>query len=65
MLHADEGFGVVLKQHGEAILAKVREKETVPSLTHAVVASLDGVNVLLNEKGKKRGRKRQRPMENP
>jgi len=65
MLHANEGFGVVWRRHGEAILAKVREKETVPAPTHAVVVSLDGVNVLLNEKGKKRGRKRQRPVENP
>lgn len=65
ILHANEGFGTVWKQHGEAILAKVREKEAVPSQTHAVVVSLDGVNVLMNEKGKKRGRKRHRPSENP
>ncbi len=65
MLHANEGFGAVWKQHGEAILAKVREKETVPAHTHAVVVSLDGVNVLMHEKGKKRGRKRRRPSEKP
>lgn len=65
ILHANEGFGTVWKQHGAAILAKVREKESVPSQTHAVVVSLDGVNVLMNEKGKKRGRKRHRPSENP
>jgi hypothetical protein len=65
MLHANEGFGTVWKRHEDAILAKVREKETVPEKTHAVVVSLDGVNVLMNEKGKKRGRKRRRPMENP
>jgi hypothetical protein len=65
ILHANEGFGTVWKQHGAAILAKVREKETVALKTHAVVVSLDGVNVLMNEKGKKRGRKRHRPSENP
>ena len=65
ILHANEGFGTVWKQHGAAILAKVREKETVPLKTHAVVVSLDGVNVLMHEKGKKRGRKRHRPSENP
>lgn len=65
MLHTNEGFGTIWKQHGEAILAKVREKEVVPAKTHAVVVSLDGVNVLMNERGKKRGRKRHRPLENP
>jgi hypothetical protein len=65
ILHANEGFGAVWKQHGEAIVAKVREKERVPAKTHAVAVSLDGVNVLMREKGKKRGRKRHRPMENP
>ncbi len=65
ILHANEGFGTVWKRHGDAILAKAREKETVPAHTHAVVVSLDGVNVLMNEKGKKRGRKRHRPSENP
>lgn len=65
ILHANERFGTVWKQHGEAIVAKVREKETVSRKTHAVVVSLDGVNVLMNEKGKRRGRKRRRPSENP
>lgn len=65
MLHANEGFGAVWKQHGTAILAKVRGKEKVPEKTHAVVVSLDGVNFLMNEKGKERGRKRHRPSGNP
>jgi hypothetical protein len=65
MLHANEGFGTFWKQHGERILTTVREKEVVPVTTKAVVVSLDGVNVLMHEKGKKRGRKRQRPLENP
>ena len=65
MLHANCGFGATWQQHGEAILAKVRQKEAVPITTHAVAVSLDGVNVLMHEKGKKRGRKRQRPTENP
>jgi len=65
MLHANSALGEVWKVHGEAIVAKVREKETIPSETQALVVSLDGVNVLMREKGKKRGRKCKKPMENP
>lgn len=65
ILHANSRFGEVWKRDGEAIVAKVRDKETVPEETRALVVSLDGVNVLMREKGKKRGRKRQRPLENP
>ena len=65
ILHANSRFGELWKRDGEAIVAKVRDKEAVPEETRALVVSLDGVNVLMREKGKKRGRKRQRPMENP
>jgi hypothetical protein len=65
MLHANSTLGGIWKEHGEAIVAAVREKEIVPAETIAMVVSLDGVNVLMREKGKKRGRKRQKPMENP
>ena len=65
ILHANEGFGTFWKIHGETIVAKVREKEIVPSFTKAMVVSLDGVNVLMHEPGKKRGRKKRKPMDNP
>lgn len=65
ILHANEGFGAYWKVHGEQIVAKVREQEVVPSVTKAMVVSLDGVNVLMHETGKKRGRKNRKPMDNP
>lgn len=65
ILHANAAFGTYWKEHGESIVTKVRKKERVPKETRAVVVSLDGVNVLMREKGKKRGRKRRKPMENP
>jgi hypothetical protein len=37
----------------------------VPKETKALVASLDGVNVLLREEGKMKGRKQQRPTDKP
>ena len=65
ILHANESFGAFWKVQGEKIVAKVREKETVPRETKAMVVSLDGVNVLMNEKGNKRGAKNRKPMRNP
>lgn len=65
ILHANERFGAFWKVHGESIVAKVREQEPVPSHTKAMVVSLDGVNVLMHEAGKKRGRKSRKPMDNP
>ena len=65
ILHANARFGAFWKAHGESIVEAVREKEAVPEETRAMVVSLDGVNVLMREKGKKRGRKRRKPMENP
>ena len=54
--------------HMEAMRAELSEKtfkaQEVPEATEAVVASLDGVNVLLRQPGKKKGRKSTRPFEN-
>jgi hypothetical protein len=54
--------------HMEAIRETLSEKtfneQKVPEATEAVVASLDGVNVLLRQPGKKKGRKSKRPFEN-
>jgi len=43
------------------VLAEIRAEESLPEETRVLCASLDGVNVLLAEKGKKRGRPQERP----
>lgn len=45
----------------DTIAQKVFNEYQPPEETKALVASLDGVNVLLREKGKKKGRKNKRP----
>jgi hypothetical protein len=40
---------------------QIRAQETVPKGTRVLAASMDGVNVLLNERGVKRGRPSERP----
>lgn len=47
----------------EEIAEKVLEDQGTPQQTQTLVASLDGVNVLLREPGKKKGRKITRPRE--
>lgn len=44
---------------------RIREAEAAPETTRVLVASMDGVNVLINEPGKKRGRPAERPMGEP
>lgn len=46
---------------GSGIMEKVRQNEIVPE-SDIVVCSLDGVNVLLNQHGKKKGRPAERPV---
>ena len=45
---------------GSGIMESIRKNETVPE-SELLVCSLDGVNVLLNENGKKKGRPLERP----
>jgi len=40
---------------------RIRASESAPAATRVLAASMDGANVLLNEKGKKRGRPKERP----
>ena len=40
---------------------RIRASESAPAGTRVLAASMDGANVLLNEKGKKRGRPKERP----
>jgi hypothetical protein len=47
----------------DKIAQNVFDQYNPPSETKALVASLDGVNVLLREKGKKKGRKNKRPQD--
>lgn len=47
--------------HREEVDRRIREHEEAPQGTRVLVASMDGVNVLLKEKGKKRGRPPERP----
>ena len=47
--------------HRQEVDAGIREQEEAPEGTRVLVASMDGVNVLLKEKGKKQGRPAERP----
>ena len=40
---------------------RIRQSETAPQNVRVLAASMDGANVLLNEKGNKRGRPKERP----
>lgn len=56
-----EGIAACIAPHREAVDSHIRAQEAVPEGTRVVVASMDGVNVLLNEPGVKRGRPAERP----
>ena len=59
-----EHFGPGLEEHLDEFLETIRQSEILPQAETKVVAvSMDGANVLLQEPGKKKGRKRQRPGE--
>ncbi len=51
-----------VEPHRQEVDRRIREEEQAPEGTRIVVASMDGVNVLLNEKGKKQGRPAERPL---
>ena len=59
--NATSTFGRFWYDHGESILDTARKSEVHPDGAEAIVVSLDGVNVLMREEGKKRGRKRNKP----
>lgn len=54
-------MGGWLEEHEDEVLAEIRAEEGLPEETRVLCASLDGVNVLLSEEGKKRGRPQERP----
>jgi hypothetical protein len=55
-------MGEWLEEHEDGVLAEIRQEEVLPEETRVVCASLDGANVLLAERGKKRGRPAERPV---
>ncbi len=59
--HIISASGKQVESAKEELDERIREEERVPDDTDAVAVSLDGVNVLLAEAGKRKGRKAQRP----
>lgn len=59
--HMISGAGEVIEGQKEALDRRIQENEQVPEGTEAVAISFDGVNVLLSERGKRKGRKAERP----
>jgi hypothetical protein len=55
--------GDFIEDHIEELNEAIRGEETIPEETTVVVASMDGVNVLLREAGQKSGRPKERPGE--
>jgi len=56
-------MGQWLEEHEEGVLTEIRDEEAIPAETRVFCASVDGVNVLLSEPGKKQGRPNERPHE--
>jgi hypothetical protein len=57
-------MGPVLENNIDAWMETIRQQEVIPTgATKVIAVSQDGTNVLLQEPGKKKGRKRQRPGE--
>ena len=56
--------GAEMESIGDQLAESILKEYKVPTTTNALVASLDGVNVLLREPGKKKGRKNKRPVDN-
>jgi len=59
--HVVESTGKAIAVHQETIDAAVRSQEKAPEGVQVLAASLDGVTVLLNERGAKTGRPAERP----
>ena len=56
-------MGQWLEEHEDDVLTEIRVEEPIPQQTRVLCASIDGVNVLLSEPGKKKGRPNERPHE--
>jgi len=56
--------GTVMESMRDSLMQETFAQQQIPAATQALVASLDGVNILLRVPGKKKGRKNIRPCEN-
>lgn len=56
-------MGQWLEEHEDEVLTEIRVEEPIPKEARVLCASMDGVNVLLSEPGKKMGRPNERPHE--
>ena len=63
--HMAQQMGQWLEDHEDEMLTEIRAEEPIPEQTRVLCASMDGVNVLLSEPGKKKGRPNERPHEGP
>lgn len=54
--------GAFFEAHKESLKQEIFAKEEAPKDFDVIVASMDGVNVLLNEKGGRKGRPKERPV---
>ena len=61
--HMAKQMGLWLEDHEDQVLTEIRAEEPIPEETQVLCASVDGVNVLLSEPGKKKGRPNERPHE--
>lgn len=59
--HVVSETGRLIESEREKFNNLIRQQEDIPAETKAVAVSLDGVNVLLNEPGIRKGKKPQRP----
>ncbi len=59
--HIVSDSGAVIEERKEALGQKIRQDEQAPQETEAVAISFDGVNVLLSERGQRKGRRGERP----
>ncbi len=57
------GMGEWLEENEQTLLEAIASQETPPEAAKVLAVSLDGVNVLLREPGKKKGRPTERPGE--
>ncbi len=53
--------GMVMEQHRKQITDGIYQAESLPPECDIMACSLDGVNVPTSEKGKRKGRPRERP----
>lgn len=61
MKHGNRELGEFVEAHRDALDERIRAQEEVPEKTTVVAVSMDGANVLLNEKGVRQGRPAERP----